>query len=46
MGVPSVEDYGGMFKNFPTEADRINVWETGYDHYYHALSNKGCNGQM
>ena len=40
MGVPSVEDYGGMFKNFPTEADRINVWETGYNHYYHALTNK------
>lgn len=40
MGVPSVEDYGGMYKDFPTEADRINVWETGYNHYYHALTNK------
>lgn len=39
MGVPSVADYGGMCKNL-LRPDRINVWETGYDHYYHALSNK------
>jgi tetratricopeptide (TPR) repeat protein len=39
MGVPSVDDYGGMYKNYLLP-DRINVWETGYDHYYHALSNK------
>lgn len=39
MGVPSVDDYGGMFKNYYLP-NRINVWETGYNHYYHALSNK------
>ena len=39
MGVPSVADYGGMCKNL-SRPDRINVWETGYNHYYHALSNK------
>ena len=39
MGVPSVEDYGGMYKNIDT-LDRINVWETGYNHYYNALANK------
>lgn len=39
LGVPSVEDYGGMFKNIGLP-DRINVWETGYNHYYDALANK------
>lgn len=39
MGVPTVADYGGMFKNLG-KPDRINVWETGYEHYYHALTNK------
>jgi tetratricopeptide (TPR) repeat protein len=39
MGVPTVVDYGGMYKDIG-ETDRINVWETGYEHYYHALSNK------
>lgn len=39
MGVPTVQDYGGMFKNM-TSPNRINVWETGYEHYYHALTNK------
>lgn len=39
MGVPTVQDYGGMCKNM-TFPNRINVWESGYEHYYHALSNK------
>ena len=38
-GVPSSEEYGGMYKPLPFP-DRINVWETGYEHYYHALTNK------
>lgn len=28
-----------MYKPLPFP-DRINVWETGYEHYYHALTNK------
>ena len=39
MGVPNVVDYGGMYKNIVLP-DRNNVWETGYDKYKKALSNK------
>ena len=40
MGVPTVEDYGGMYKIDLAEPGRSNVWETGYGNYYKALSNK------
>lgn len=44
MGVPSVEDYGGMYKPEYVGSDRMNVWETGYTHYNDALSNKVVMG--
>lgn len=39
-GMPSVLDYGGMYKPIADSNDRRNVWETGYHHYHHALTNK------
>lgn len=41
MGVPTVDDYGGMYKpNLQSDAERANVWETGYEKYKEALNNK------
>lgn len=40
MGVPTVENYGGMYKPNLSNTDNANVWETGYDKYKEALSNK------
>ena len=40
MGIPTVEDYGGMYKPNLSDLDRANVWETGYEKYNEALNNK------
>ncbi len=37
MGIPSLEDYGGMYMS---GGSSNTVWMTGYDNYYNALSNK------
>lgn len=40
MGVPTVEEYGGMYKPNLSTNNRRNIWISGYDEYYNALSNK------
>lgn len=40
MGVPTVEDYGGMYKPNLSDTARADIWETGYEKYREALNNK------
>lgn len=41
MGIPTVEDYGGMYMS---GSSSNTAWMTGYDNYYNALYNKVVEG--